>query len=67
MAEDTPEIPIEDASHLFLGKTIEKMAVPGSNQVEFRFTDGTIAVLHIECNGMNLPDVLVCTHCAVAV
>ncbi len=67
MADDTPEIPIAEAKSLFLGKTIEKMETPGCNQVEFRFTDGTIAVLHIECDQMGLPDVLVCTHCAVAV
>jgi hypothetical protein len=67
MNMDDPEIAIEDAAALFLGKTIEKMAVPGCNQVEFRFTDGTVAVVHIECGGNGLPEVLVCTHCAVEV
>lgn len=65
-AEDR-EIPVEQATRMFIGKTIQKMEIAGCNQIEFLFTDGEVAVLHIECDSTGLPDVLVCTHCAVVV
>lgn len=61
------EIPIEDASDLFLGKTIKKMDASSCNQVEFLFTDGTKVALHIEVDQFSLPFVLACSHCAESV
>ncbi len=61
------EIPATDAHHMFVGKTIQAYDGSCANQIEFLFTDGTKAVLHIECDSSGLPDVLVCDHCAVSV
>ncbi len=61
------EVPVEQAKGLFVGKTIEAMDAQCCNQIEFRFTDGTKAVLHIEVDSSGLPDILVCSHCAAYV
>ncbi len=61
------EIPIEDASDLFLGKTIKKMDASSCNQVEFLFTDGTKVALHIELIQLSPPIVLACSDCAESV
>ena len=57
------ERPLSETTHLFLGKTIAKMDATCDNNVEFLFTDGTKVALHIECDGMGLPEILTCTHC----
>lgn len=58
------EIPLTDATQLFIGKTIAKMDASCVNNVEFLFTDGTRVALHIEVDNIGLPEVLACTHCA---
>jgi hypothetical protein len=58
------EIPAKDSHHMFVGKTIEAFDATCCNQIEFRFTDGTKAVLHIEADSSLLLDVLACSHCA---
>lgn len=59
------EVPISEATSLFLGKTITKMDTSCDNNIEFLFTDGTRVALHIDVDSQfGLPVVLVCTHCA---
>lgn len=57
------EQPLSETTHLFIGKTIEKMDASMCNNVEFLFTDGTRVALHVECDSMGLPDIQTCTHC----
>lgn len=58
------ERPLSETTDLFVGKTIQKVDASADNNVEFLFTDGTRVALHIECDGMGLPSVMTCTHCA---
>ena len=57
------ELPLEETTDLFIGKTIAAMDATCCNNVEFLFTDGTRVALHIECDGINYPELLTCTHC----
>ncbi len=57
------ERPLSETTDLFIGKTIAKMDARACNHVEFLFTDGSKVALHIECDGMGLPDVQTCTDC----
>lgn len=57
------ELPLEETTHLFLGKTIEKMDASCCNNVQFLFTDGTRVALHIEVNHLGLPEPLTCVEC----
>ncbi len=58
------ERPLADTTHLFIGKTIKSMDASCCNNVQFNFTDGTSVVLHIEMDGLGLPEVATCTQCA---
>lgn len=58
------EIPLADATKLFIGKTIAKMDATCCNNVEFLFTDGSRVALHIEVEQSGLPFVAACTDCA---
>ncbi len=57
------EVALATATHLFIGKTIEKMDARACNNVEFLFTDGTKVALHIDCDNTGLPNLAACTHC----
>jgi hypothetical protein len=58
------EVSLEEATELFVGKTIQKIDASCCNNVQFLFTDGTSVALHIDCDHRGLPDVMACTHCA---
>ena len=57
------ERPLSETTDLFVGKTIESMDASCCNDIQFAFTDGSRASLHIEVDGNGLPDVLTCTDC----
>lgn len=57
------EIPLNEATHLFVGKTVAKMDASCVNNVEFLFTDGTKVAIHIEAGGHGIPEPFACTHC----
>ncbi len=57
------ELPLESAKHLFINKTIIKMDVSSCNNIEFLFSDNTKVALHIDCDNLNLPNIMACTHC----
>lgn len=58
------ELPLEESTCRFIGKTVKSMDASCCNNVQFNFTDGTSVVLHIEVDGWGLPELLTCTHCA---
>lgn len=57
------EVPLNEALHLFVGKTIERMDAACCNNIEFKFTDGSKVAIHIDVDGHGLPEPLACTHC----
>ena len=57
------ELPLDEATDRFIGKTIAKIDASSCNNVELLFTDGSRVALHIDCDGMGLPEVTACTHC----
>lgn len=54
---------LSKTTDLFIGKTVASIDATTCNNVIFRFTDGSAVALHIECDGLGLPDVLTCTSC----